>query len=38
MSMMRVLLFVLYVSMARECEGAWGTTILVWGTVEVWLW
>ena len=37
-TVMRVLLFVLHVSMLRECEGARLTAILVWEMGEVWLW
>ena len=37
-TVMRVLLFVLHVSMVSECEGARVTAMLVWGTGEVWLW
>ena len=36
-TVMRVLLFVLYVCMLRECEGARATAILVWVIDEVWL-
>ena len=32
---MRVLLFVVYVCMLRECDGARLTTMLVWGMDEV---
>ena len=35
---LRVLLFVLYMCMLRECDGARLTTMLVWGMDEVWLW
>ena len=35
---MRVQLFVLIVSMRRECEGARVIAILVWGMDEVCLW
>ena len=34
-TVMRVLLFVLHVSMLRECEGARLTTMLAWGMDEV---
>ena len=39
-TVIHVLLFVLHVSMVRECEGegARVTAMLVWGTGEVWLW
>ena len=37
-TVMRVLLFVLHVSMLRECEGARLTAIIVWGMDEVLLW
>ena len=33
---MRVLLFVLYVCMLRECDGARLTTMLVWRMDEMW--
>ena len=36
-TVMRVLLFVLYVCMLRECEGARVTAMLVRGTEKVWL-
>ena len=35
---LRLLFFVLYVCMWRECEGARVTEMLVWGMGEVWLW
>ena len=31
-TVMRVLLFVLHVSMVKECDGARVTVMLVWGT------
>ena len=37
-TVMRVLLFVLYACMLRDCEGARVTAMLVWGIEEVWLW
>ena len=37
-TLIRLLLFVLHVSMVREYEGAKVTTMLLWGTEEVWLW
>ena len=37
-TVMRVLLFVLYVCMLRECEGTRLTAMLVWGMDEMWLW
>ena len=37
-TVMYVLLYVLYVSMVRKCEGARETAMLVWGTGEVCLW
>ena len=36
-TVMHALLFVLYVCVLRECQGAMVTAILVWGPVEVWL-
>ena len=36
-TMMRVLLFVLYVYMLRECDGVRLTAMLVWGMEGVWL-
>ena len=36
-TVMHVLLFVLYVCMLREYEGARVTEMLVWGPGEVWL-
>ena len=35
-TVMRVLLFVLHVSMVREGEGAMVTAMLVWGMDQVW--
>ena len=35
-TVMRVLLFVLYVCLLRECDGVRLTEILVWGMDEVW--
>ena len=37
-TVMRVLVFVLHVSMLRECDGARLTAMLVWGMDVVWLW
>ena len=37
-TVMRVLLFVLYVCMLRECEGARVTVMLVLGLDDVWWW
>ena len=37
-TMMRLLLFVLHVSVVRECDDARVTAILAWGTGEVCLW
>ena len=37
-TVVRVPLFVLHVSMLRECEGARLTAMLVCGMDEVWLW
>ena len=37
-TVMRVLLFVLYVCMLRVFKGARVSDILVWGMEEVWLW
>ena len=36
-TVMHVLLFVLHVSVLRECKGARVPAILVWGPGEVWL-
>ena len=36
-TVMYVLLFVLYVCVLRECEGARVTAMLLWGPGEVWL-
>ena len=35
-TVMRVLLFVLYVCLLRECDGVRLTEMLVWGIDEVW--
>ena len=35
-TVMRVLLFVLHVSLLRECDGVRLTATLVWGIDEVW--
>ena len=35
-TVMCVLLFVLHVSLLRECDGARFTAMLVWGMDEVW--
>ena len=37
-TVLRLLLFVLHVSMVRACEVARVTEMLVWGTGDVWLW
>ena len=37
-TVMRVLVFVLHVSMLRECDGARLTAMVVWGMDEVRLW
>ena len=37
-TVMRVLLFVLYVCMLRECKGARVTEMLVWRMDEMWVW
>ena len=37
-TVMRVLLFVLYVCLLRECDGAMLTAMLLWGMDKVWLW
>ena len=36
-TVMHVLLFVVYVCMLRECEGAMVTAMMVWGSGELWL-
>ena len=36
-TVMHVLLFVVYVCVLRECEGARVMAMLVWGPVEEWL-
>ena len=36
-TVMCVLLFVLYVSMARKCEATRVTEMLVWGTLYEWV-
>ena len=35
-TVIRVLLFVLHVSLLRECDGVRLTAMLVWGMNEVW--
>ena len=37
-TVIHVVLFVLHVSMMRECEGERVTEMLLWGMEEVWLW
>ena len=37
-NVMCVLLFMLYVCLLRECDGARVTAMLVWEMDEVWLW
>ena len=37
-AVMRVLLFVWYGCMLRECDGARLTTMLVWEMDDMWLW
>ena len=37
-TVINVLLFVLHVSMVRECEGARVTAMPAWGTEKQWLW